>query len=259
MKQPRIAFAGDRDIAVWALEYILNSGVKPLALLVSGQDRASHADELISLCSFLGAEDVIEGDKFRQPSGISRLRKLDLDYILCVHFPYIVPEEVLSLPRFGVLNLHPAYLPYNRGWHTPSWAILEDTPAGATLHFMDETTDTGDIVHRKRLEISAGDTAHSLYARLKGLELEVFKDAWLQLVSGSFERKSQRPGAGSFHKREDLFDEAVQRIDLDAVMRAGDLIRRLRALTTSKVEEAAYYESDGRRFRLQVVIYEEQM
>ena len=78
------------------------------------------------------------------------LEQLSLDYIICVHFPYIVPREILSIPKYGVTNLHPAYLPYNLGWHTPSWAILENTPIGATLHYMDECVDTGDIIHQKK-------------------------------------------------------------------------------------------------------------
>lgn len=257
MEQPRIAFAGDRDIGVWVLKYILDHGTKPLALLVSERNKASHADELIALCSYLEPEDVLQGVQFRKPAGVAQLSRLDLDYVICVHFPYIVPKEILSLPQIGILNLHPAYLPYNRGWHTPSWAILDGTPAGATLHFMDETTDTGDIVHRKHLEISPGDTAHSLYERLKEVEFELFKEAWPRLVSGSYERKPQNRDEGTFHKREDLFDETVQRIDLNSVVSTGDLLRRLRALTTNRVDEAAYYESEGRRFCVQVLIHEE--
>ncbi len=257
MRQLRIVFAGDRDISVWVLKHILGDGLKPVALLVPESSRASHADELLALCSFLEPGRVLRGRQFREPEGVALLSRLDLDYIICVHFPYMVSEEVLSIPRVGVLNLHPAYLPYNRGWHTPSWAILEETAAGATLHFMDEGTDTGDIVHQKRLEVSWGDTAHSLYQRLKQLEREVFKEAWPELVSHSYERTPQNPNEGTFHKRAQLLTQDVRRIDLAAMVNAGDLVRRLRALTTNGVDEAAYYETDGKRYRIQVLIEEE--
>lgn len=42
----RLAFAGDRDIAVWVLDFLLAQGVRPLALLLSDEDRASHAPAL---------------------------------------------------------------------------------------------------------------------------------------------------------------------------------------------------------------------
>jgi methionyl-tRNA formyltransferase len=253
----RIAFAGDRDIAVWCLEYILQQGVKPVALLLTESGKDSHAKELRALCPFLEEKDVIRGNLFRQPEGVLRLRALNLDFIIGVHFPYIVPDEVLSAPQKGVLNLHPAFLPYNRGWHTPSWAILENTPVGATLHFMDAGVDTGDILHQRALEISFADTAHTLYEKLKRLEFQVFQEAWPMLTSGAYERKRQDPRQGSVHKRRDLFESSVQKIDLQNPIPAGDLIRRLRALTTNRIDEAAYFEVNGKRYRIQVNIQEE--
>jgi methionyl-tRNA formyltransferase len=257
MSELRIAFAGDRDIAVWVLEFILSQHVHPVALLVPEMDKASHADKLVALCPFLSPDRVLWGRQFQQSESTALLRQLDLDYIISAHFPCVVPETVLFIPRIGVLNLHPAYLPYNRGWHTPSWALLEETPIGATLHFMDVGIDTGDIVHQKRLDVSAGDTAHTLYQRLKSLELEVFKEAWPHLVSGSYQRRPQNPVECSTHKRQELFSKHIQRIDLNQSVQAGDLSRRLRALTTNRIEEAAYYEVNGKRYRIQVLIHEE--
>jgi methionyl-tRNA formyltransferase len=257
MAELRFAFAGDRDISVWVLDHLLQQGHRPLALLVSGPERASHADALRSRCDFLGADRVVQGKQFGTPEGVDMLSRLDLDFILGIHFPYLVPERVLAIPRQGVLNLHPAYLPYNRGWHTPSWALLDGTPAGATLHFMAPEVDAGDIVHQKRLEVSAADTAHTLYERLKRLELEVFVEAWPRLVAGDFGRIPQDSAAATTHTRAQLFAESIQRIDLAEAVPAGDLLRRLRALTTSRIDEAAYFEADGRRYRVQVRIEEE--
>lgn len=254
MRILRFAFAGDRDISVWVLDFILSQDARPVALLIS--EEASHADQLIGLCPFLKEDRILKGKRFRQPEGTDLLRNLDLDYIICVHFPYIVPENVLSLPRVGVLNLHPAYLPYNRGWHTPSWALLENTPIGATLHFMDVGVDTGDIIHQKQLKVSPDDTANALYQRLKRYELEVFKEAWPGLVSGSYMRSPQKRQEGSSHKRQELFSDEIQRIDLNQFVKAGDLIQRLRALTTNCPDESAYYEIDGKRYGIQVTVHE---
>jgi len=257
MGKPRIAFAGDRDVAVWALDYVLKYPARPLALLVSGNERSTHADQLIELCSFLESKHVLRGSAFRNPEGMAFLRELNLDYIVALHFPYLVPEAILSIPRRGWLNLHPAYLPYNRGWHTPSWSILEETDMGATLHFMDRGIDTGDIVHQKRLDVSPADTAHSLYGRVKQLELEVFKEAWPWILSGDYKRLPQDPAGGTTHKRQDLFSAEVQKLDLDRLLTTRQLLNKLRGLSTNHVEEAAYYEESGRRFRVQVVIRED--
>jgi methionyl-tRNA formyltransferase len=255
----KIAFAGDRDIAVWVLDYLIDQGTRPLALMVSDTNEASHADELIQRCQFLDNELIFKGKAFRSPENESKLRSLDLDYIVSIHFPYLYPPHVLSIPRVGVLNLHPAFLPYNRGWHTPSWAILDKTPVGATLHFMDESVDTGDIVHQKRVEPSPVDTAHTLYGRLKEMEFEVFKEAWPQIVANTYTRRVQLRNEGTAHKRQDLFSEAVQKLPLDATMTVESVLCLLKALTTNNLCEAAYYEANGQRYRVQVMIRQEEI
>jgi methionyl-tRNA formyltransferase len=249
----RFAYAGDRQIAVDCLAFLLNSGARPEALLVSSPDRATHDKELRNLA---GVEPgrVLVGTRFRDPEGIELLRSLDLDYIVGVHFPYFVPDAVLEIPRIGVVNLHPAFLPFNRGWHTPSWAILDQTATGATLHFMDNGLDTGDIVAQTQVEIRPEDTADTLYQRLLEAEARLFEEAWPLLESGHPPRLAQLPEAGTSHSRKDLGDEMTRRLDLERSIRVEELIRRLRALTTNDVAEAAYFEVDGRRYRVQITI-----
>ena len=253
----RIAFAGDRDISVKVLDFILNNGVKPLALLLPDDAKSSHDEELMKMCSFLERDRILEGSLFCERKSIELIRQLDLDYIICIHFPYIVPEKILRIPRIGVLNLHPAFLPFSRGWHSATWAILEGTPIGATLHLMDAGIDSGPIIHQKRLDVSPGDTADALYKRVKMLELEIFKEAWPQLVLGTLKQRPQNINEGTMHNHQDLFERSIQRIDLEQSLKAGDLIRQLRALTTNQIQDSAYYDVDGKRYRIQVLIRKE--
>ena len=254
---PRIAFAGDRDISVRVLDFLIEESVRPAALMVSGPDRASHAEELVARCGHLDPDYVLAGEAFRAVPAVEALNSLALDLVVSVHFPYVVPPDVLRVPRLGWLNLHPGYLPWNRGWHTATWAMLEDTPVGATLHFMDESLDTGDIVRQRQLDIGPGDTADSLYSRLLDLELEVFKEAWPQLVEDSYGREPQQQGTGTFHARRDLETSEVRKVDPDEEVLAGDLLRRLRALTTNHINEAAYYEIGSIRYRIRLEVTEE--
>jgi methionyl-tRNA formyltransferase len=251
----RIAFAGDRDVSVDVLTALLELGDVPEALLLSDQDRASHDTALLTLCEKAGiSPPTIRGRQLSSATSIELLQRLDLDYIVCVHFPYILRRPVLDAARRGVLNLHPSYLPYNRGWHTPTWAILDGTPAGASLHYVDESLDTGDLVCQRQAAIDPADTAHTLYAKLKKLEVKVFKEGWQQVKDGCAKGTPQAVGQATVHRRQSLFDPAVQRLELDAVVRTSDLLRRLRALTTSRLDEAAYFETGERRYRVQVTI-----
>ena len=87
----RIAFAGDRDVSVQVLDYLLETGCVPLALLVSAPERATHAAELIEKCSYLKPDRIFRGVRFRDPDAIESLRELNLDLLVCVHFPYLNP------------------------------------------------------------------------------------------------------------------------------------------------------------------------
>src|SRR5215208_6009965 len=191
----KFAFAGDRDVAVDVLTALIDGGDIPAALLLSDQDRASHDAALIAVCERAGiSPPVIRGHQLGSATAVEFLRGLGLDYIVCVHFPYILRRPVLDAAKAGVLNLHPSYLPYNRGWHTPTWAILDGTPAGASLHYVDESLDTGDLVCQKQAEIDPSDTAHTLYAKLKLLEVQVFKEGWQRIKEGGAKGSPQAAG-----------------------------------------------------------------
>lgn len=255
---PRIVFAGDRQIGVDVLRFLLDQGVHPLGLMLPEPAGASHSPELLAMCGHLVGANVWYGAQFQAPQTIDTLRALDLDYIICAQFPNIVRHNVLSIPKEGVLNLHPAYLPYSRGWHPSIWALLKRTPYGATLHFMDEGVDTGDIVYQKAVTVKPEDTGNTLYRQALALELEVFKEAWPQLVDRSYTRRPQGKDSGTAHRRADLDKSGVREIDPDALVRAGDLIDKLRGLTTNRVDEAAYFVANGKRYRVQVQITPEE-
>lgn len=252
MSEATVVFAGDRDIAVDVLAFLRRKNVEPEALLLPEPEAASHDGALLEHCDYLEDRQILRGDEFREPAGRQLLSDLAPDYVLSIHFQYIYPREVLEIPAHGVVNLHPAYLPYNRGWHTPTWAIWDQTPYGATMHFMNEEVDAGDIIARREIEIRPQDTADSLYNRTKQLEFELFRDTWPALANFDYTTQPQDETRATAHRKDDL--EGIQEIDRDDEVRAGQLLRRLRALTTNKPSEAAYFEVDGRRYRIQVDI-----
>lgn len=255
MNTPQIVFAGDRDIAVDVLSYLTEQNVDISALMLPPADESSHDTELLSLCDHLEQNYIIRGKQFREGEGVELLKDINPDYILAVHFQYIIPKIVLDIPQHGVVNLHPAYLPYNRGWHTPSWAIWEQTPYGATIHFMEEDVDAGDIIARKKIGTNPDDTADSLYNRAKKAELKLFKQAWDQLASFDYNRQSQSEEQATSHRKADL--DNIREIKLSEEVKAETLIRKLRALTTNDIEEAAYFEKNNERYFVQIDIVSE--
>jgi len=244
----RIGYAGDRQISVDILSFILNQNIKPLILIVP--DTASHSDNLIAMCNYLDNNYIIKGSMLKD--NIDKIKNLELDYLICIHFPMIIPQEILDSVKFGVLNLHPAYLPYNRGWHTSTWSILEDTPYGATLHFMDKSIDTGDIINQKKIIKLPTDTGDTLYKKALELEKNLFQESWLNIINNKITRIPQQIHQGTFHKKQDI--TPIQHLNLNKIVKTEDFILLLKALTTNTLNDAAYFIKDGVKYYIQIKI-----
>lgn len=247
----KFAFAGDRKISCSILEYIMGRGYKPEAIFVSDFEKASHDEELIHI-SGLSDSLIFRGNEFKTSQAIQILASLELDYIFGIHFPYIIPSEVLRIPKIGVVNLHPAFLPFNKGWHTPSWAIIEGYPYGATLHFMEEALDEGDIIHQKEIEVLPTDTANSLYQKVLKLEEEVFFEAFDNLSKLNPKRMKQIK-EGTSHQKKEL--KVVQEINISENINPLDLINKIRALTTNDPNESAYYIMNNKKIGVQINLF----
>ncbi|MCX2719871.1 formyltransferase family protein [Lentiprolixibacter aurantiacus] len=248
----KYAFAGDREISCDILKFLIKKGNIPCALIINNGPNGTHSNELKAIAD-LEDHNVLDQHSFKGRRGIELLKGFKLDYIIGIHFPVIIPKEVLNIPKVGVLNLHPAYLPYNRGWHTPSWAILEKSIYGATLHFMCDKLDEGDIIHQKKIKIHITDTANTLYQRVLDLEKIVFEEAYDSLLTLNPPRKTQN-NLGTSHTKSDL--KNVQELDIDKKIRINEFIDLLRALSTNNIKESAYFLYDDKKISIQVILNE---
>jgi len=177
------------------------------------------------------------------------VERLEPDYLVSCGYRHIVPPEVLSVPDRGCLNVHPAYLPYNRGANPNVWSIVEGTPAGVTLHYMDEDIDTGAIIERREVETDFADTGKDLHHRLEDAQFDLFVDAWPRVVAGDVDPVEQDPDRGTHHVT-DEFEELCE-LDPDVEYGVRELLDRLRALTFPPHDNARI-EVDGETYHVEV-------
>jgi methionyl-tRNA formyltransferase len=178
------------------------------------------------------------------------IKNVEPDYIVSCGYQHIVPESILTIPTKGCLNLHPAYLPYNRGANPNVWSIIEGTPAGVTLHYMDPGIDTGDIVARRKVETAFSDSGKDLHKRLEDAQLELFQDVWSDILSDNISVVEQDENQGTYHQTSEF--ETLCELNPDEEVRVKEFLDRLRALTfppynNAKIEiddETYYVEVD---------------
>jgi methionyl-tRNA formyltransferase len=223
----RVFLLGNGALAARVAGELVAGGDTIAALALHPEARRRDGEEIVA-ASRVPADRVFEGAGLEEGETLERIRACGADVGLSVLFGHILRRQLLDALPLGCLNLHPGYLPYNRGAYPNVWSIVEGTPAGATLHHVDEGIDTGDIVAQRRIEVAPEDTGESLYRRLEEACLDLFRETWPLVRSGRAPRVPQR-GEGTFHRVRDV--ERIDAIDPARPYRAGELVDILRART----------------------------
>ena len=61
----------------------------------------------------------------------------------------LIPESIFQIPKYGTINIHAGHLPEYRGFAPINWAIINgESKICVTVHYIDETADTGDILNQ---------------------------------------------------------------------------------------------------------------
>lgn len=85
----------------------------------------------------------------------NKLKELQPDLCVICHFERIIKEPILSVPKYGFINVHPSLLPNYRGMAPQHWPIINgEKETGITCHYVDEGTDTGDIVVQRIVSLT---------------------------------------------------------------------------------------------------------
>ncbi|MDE7285772.1 MAG: phosphoribosylglycinamide formyltransferase [Lachnospiraceae bacterium] len=103
---------------------------------------------------------------------LNQLEALNPDLIVLAGFLVILPEKMIEVYRERIINIHPSLIPSFCGKGYFGLKVHEAALArgvkvtGATVHYVDEGTDTGRIIMQKAVEVLAGDTPEALQRRV---------------------------------------------------------------------------------------------
>lgn len=130
-------------------------------------------------------------------------REQGFDLTVSYTYRYILTEDILEALSNNVVNVHNSFLPLNRGANPNIWSILDETPRGVTLHYVNTGLDKGNIIAQ---ELVAGcaetETLESSYEELDKAAKRLFKKAFpFYGFWRSMEKKAQ--GTGSYHSIKD--------------------------------------------------------
>lgn len=139
---------------------------------------------------------------------IEKMFKSNPDLFISVFLNQIFKPELLSIPRIGALNIHPALLPAYRGLSPVFWALANgEKKTGITIHWIDEKIDSGKIISQKEVLILSKDTEFSLYLRCVNEGISLLRTTFDIIESygkNLFTKKNTLPGYYSFPTKEDV-------------------------------------------------------
>lgn len=211
--------------AILALDATARSvGIEPLAVIAPRAARdaeaAARRDAILS-GSPEGVDLCFAADK----ASLEWLtRAYEPEIGLCTGYPWLLPPEVLAIPRLGVVNSHPSLLPRHRGPYPFAWAIREGDPElSMSVHLMDEHFDTGPILARGSRPMPEDTSMDGLRPTLEALAGELLPHALRRVLAGDCGDPQTEEGAsyaGPFGEDYAELDPAKTREELHRQVRA---------------------------------------
>ena len=189
----RIVYAGTPEFAVPALQALIDSPHTVVAVYTrpdrpAGRGRQLTASPVKQLALEAGLP-IEQPAKLSTADAQAQLQAFAPDVMVVAAYGLLLPASVLSIPRYGCLNLHASLLPRWRG-AAPIQRAIEagDSQSGVCLMQMTPGLDEGPVVSAMQTPISDTDTGGSVHDRLALLAAELLQrdlDAWVagQLVA----------------------------------------------------------------------------
>lgn len=183
----RIVFLGS-DTAISVLKSLCNSKHEVVAV-VCQPDKPNGRNNKIEMCEvkkFALSKNipVLQYDKIRK-EGVQDLVNFKPDFLISAAYGQLISQEIIDIPKYETLNIHPSLLPKYRGASPIMSAILNgDKETGVAIMKMVLQMDAGATYVVEKVKINENETAGELTERLFNLGSQLLLETIEKIVSG---------------------------------------------------------------------------
>lgn len=186
----RCMFLGTPPFAVATLEAMVAAGHTVLEVYTQpdrpkgrGQELAMSAVKQAAVALGLPVE---QPEKVRRPEVVEHLRQLAPDVMVVVGYGQLIPQNIIDIPRFGIVNVHGSLLPKYRGAGPIQWAVANgETETGVTTMQINAGLDTGDMLLKATMPIGPEETAVEVGERMAKLGAGLLIETLAGLAAGT--------------------------------------------------------------------------
>ena len=134
---------------------------------------------------------------------VNFIKKNKIEFVVLDKARFLITKDIIDFLPKKIINLHPSYLPWARGYYPNYWSIRKKIPFGVTIHFVDEGIDSGDILVQVKSSYSENDTLRHTYYRSRELMINMFKANWEKIKMGKIrETKQNKFESNTFYKKD---------------------------------------------------------
>lgn len=165
---PRAVVFANHNVGVRCLAAVLAAGVEiPLVVAQDDDPKENIWFASVAEMAIRHGLPVAMPESPRETAFVQRVQALAPDFIFSFYYRRMIGRPVLAAASRGALNMHGSLLPKYRGRAPVNWAVINgETQTGATLHYMTEKPDAGDIVDQLAVPILPDDTALDVFQKV---------------------------------------------------------------------------------------------
>ncbi|MCP5195210.1 MAG: formyltransferase [Gammaproteobacteria bacterium] len=197
---PRAVVFAYHNVGVRCLKVLLAYGVD-VALIFTHEDNPGEQiwfDSVAAIAAEYGIPAITPEDP-NAPEALRRIRDVAPDFLFSFYYRRMLAPELLAIATRGALNMHGSLLPKYRGRVPVNWAIIHgETETGATLHYMVEKPDAGDLVAQTAVPILPDDTAKEVFDKVTVAAELTLHHALPALLAGTAPRIAQDLSKGRY-------------------------------------------------------------
>lgn len=230
----KVIFMGTPDWALPSLQSLIDHPDFEVITVVTQEDKKVGRDQKISPMPVKVLAEkhhlpILQPQKIHKNTlFINLLKKLEPDFIVVVAYAHLLPQEVLDIPKYGCINIHPSLLPKYRGASPIQSALLHgDLETGVSIMKMGKQMDNGPIFYVKKLPIDPKDNADTLGLKLFILAGMVLPEVLGEIAEGTLHAIPQNEAQATFCTKISKEDGII---DLKKLT-AEEILNRIRAYT----------------------------
>lgn len=212
----RIVFMGTPDFAVGSLQALAECGKYEIVGIVTQPDRPKGRGNKVIMTpvkeyALSQGYEVYQPQRVKTPEFVEVLRGLQPDLIVVAAFGQILSQEILSMPKYGCINVHASLLPKYRGAAPIQYAIIKgEKESGVTIMQMDIGMDTGDMLEKVVVPIGEETTMGELHDSLRAAGAKLLLTTIEKIIDGTVVAEKQNDEEATYAS---LLDRSMECID----------------------------------------------